>query len=429
LMPSVFYMYPTQLGTGNTEIVVLGTYAGVDQEFKVNSTAQIEANKRYKLVFNAAELEFDLVIADYDEGPEMPVDPLEACTLSIIDATTGLGSFTAATNTYSLVPTGGGAPQYMTVTLNVPTKAGVSASAAKVGGATIMPDGSVSAIMSPPTLTYGIGWQQTAQFMITYIGWNKDTKTIVTFTDAADPSNTIELILKQEPLTYAFGDYYPDKYAMFSSPGVLASGTMPIGVVSYVDPSDPSHGRIMGLQYQNNLAWTTTGGVELHANDSLPGTGILNMATIQAVDSDFSDFPAFKYVHELNPPGQTYELTTKGVWYLPSSGEMDIIPLDNYGIPDRADELLPLFAFNAKGNMAAPSHPLFKVKSTADSFGLFSHVVFSNETGNTSGYYPPKDCSSSLYVLNGGYYVAFAAGPMTKTYSSIYEYVFPFMNF
>ena len=412
LMPSVFYMYPTQLGTGKTEIVILGIYKGVDQEFKVNSTAQIEANKRYKLVFNAAELEFDLVVADYEEGGSMPVDPLEAGTLSVASVTGGKGSWD--TNYYQLAPDP--ATQTLTVTLNVPTAAGATAAAAGVVG------GSVVTGITPgaAVLTYGYGYEQTFTVKVSYTTEVADTKTTITFTDASDATKTLAIDLEQRLLTYAFGDYYPDKNATFSSPGVLSSGKMPIGIVTYVDPIDPSHGSIIGLQYAENLAWTNYyGGMdkELFTNDSLPGgTAILSMDTIQTkYGPDFNDFPAFKYVHELNPAGQTYDLAPKGVWYLPSSGEFSFMPSGYYAPGSPAGLIFSDLC--AKGNMAVAGHPLFAT-------GTSLSVILSNEAKPTS-YADPEIHCSSVYISN----VYLAWVNYISWGKMVQGTVIPFMNF
>ena len=82
LMPSVFYLYPTQLGDTKTEITIFGTLNGEEKIFEVKSTANIEANKRYKLVFDAAALVFTVVAADYDEGFEFPTELLPEGAIS-----------------------------------------------------------------------------------------------------------------------------------------------------------------------------------------------------------------------------------------------------------------------------------------------------------------------------------------------------------
>ena len=302
LMPSVFYMYPTQLGTGKTEIVVLGTYKGVDQEFKVNSTAQIEANKRYKLVFNAAELDFDLVVADYDEGPELPVDPFEGSgTLSITSLTGGLGSFSGST--YSLTPDP--AVQILTVTLGVPSKAGVTAAVTSVAGATVIATPGTDITSTTPTVTYGIGHQQVFTIKVNYTTWTKDDKTVITFTDANDSSNTTDLTLWA---VYNVGDYYPNP-----------SGASAIGVVAWVDPANPDKGKVLRALNTSTTKWNSSYSAT-GANDQYNGRK--NMQTIQAINSDLSFYQAFYSAHVLNPPTTVYTPSIEGVWYLPAYREL-----------------------------------------------------------------------------------------------------------
>lgn len=78
LATSVFYLYPTELGTGKTQIHIIGSFDGESHTFIVDGTAignLIEANKRYTLVLDPTTLAFTLVVDDYDEGGEVPMEP------------------------------------------------------------------------------------------------------------------------------------------------------------------------------------------------------------------------------------------------------------------------------------------------------------------------------------------------------------------
>jgi len=91
LKPSVFYLYPTQLGTGNTEITIFGILDSEEKIFEVKSAAKIEANKRYKLVFDPAAMVFNMIAVDYDEGWEFPTELIaEAMSRGAITSSRGL---------------------------------------------------------------------------------------------------------------------------------------------------------------------------------------------------------------------------------------------------------------------------------------------------------------------------------------------------
>lgn len=95
LSTSVFYLYPTQLGVGqNTEISIVATVDGKQSAYPVNSSAKIEANKRYKLVLKETPygLVFDVVVADYDEGEVLDVVPMNSFTITNASAGASTGT-------------------------------------------------------------------------------------------------------------------------------------------------------------------------------------------------------------------------------------------------------------------------------------------------------------------------------------------------
>ena len=88
---SVFYLYPTKLN--GTKITIKGSLDGnAEQAYEVISTADIEANKRYKLICDHGstiddEVVFHLIAADYDEGSSIDVAPaLEDVTIGTISS-------------------------------------------------------------------------------------------------------------------------------------------------------------------------------------------------------------------------------------------------------------------------------------------------------------------------------------------------------
>ncbi len=76
LAKSVFYLYPTEMGSGKTEITVMGSVAGgAAKAYPVDASSignKIEANTRYILVLDPTTVTFTITVADYNEGGKLP---------------------------------------------------------------------------------------------------------------------------------------------------------------------------------------------------------------------------------------------------------------------------------------------------------------------------------------------------------------------
>lgn len=105
---------------------------------------------------------------------------------------------------------------------------------------------------------------------------------------------------------YAVGDAYP--HVGFNKQGVV-----------FEVSEDGKSGKIISLERVYGLTWSTET-VLTNANDG--NNGRVNMTTIRLLDNTFAQYPAFKWVHGLNPESTTYEADSKGIWYLPARYEI-----------------------------------------------------------------------------------------------------------
>ena len=113
------------------------------------------------------------------------------------------------------------------------------------------------------------------------------------------------------------GDYYPDPNADLNNPTEKAKIK---GVVFWVDPSDSRHGKVVGLQENSYVTWSVSSGIT-PATDMANGRA--NMRTLYDLNANFSDYPAFAWVHSLNDANEDYgDAGATGVWYLPGKNEL-----------------------------------------------------------------------------------------------------------
>ena len=96
-----------------------------------------------------------------------------------------------------------------------------------------------------------------------------------------------------EVVIYAVGDLYPN-------------ATNPVGVVFSVT-DEGAHGKVLSLTQSDKISWGAdgiTGAIDKE-------DGRVNVAKIKALDSDLSDYPAFKWCADLGAG-----------WYLPAKDEI-----------------------------------------------------------------------------------------------------------
>lgn len=138
---------------------------------------------------------------------------------------------------------------------------------------------------------------------------------------------------------YSLGDYYPDPDVTFNPDKTVASGTAPIGIVfrlsNEVDGKSRSGWIINLKQSLTKLSW----GAKTKNDELDTYNGFENMKYIKNMDPDFSNHPAYKYAHDLNPSTTDYTGSSKGIWYLPTFRELHIFytvynqsPLNSFGL-------------------------------------------------------------------------------------------------
>lgn len=89
------------------------------------------------------------------------------------------------------------------------------------------------------------------------------------------------------------------------------------GVVFEVSDGGKS-GKIISRERWSGYAWSTE---EFITNANDDNNGRVNMETVLNHDNTFAKYPAFQWVHSLNPQSTTYEADSKGIWYLPGDYE------------------------------------------------------------------------------------------------------------
>ncbi len=112
---------------------------------------------------------------------------------------------------------------------------------------------------------------------------------------------------------YAVGDTYPK--------GAVGNDIQ--GVVFFIENGGFS-GKIVSLDEKASIAW---GPQQIGTNATSESDGLANMAAVKTIDSDFSDYPAFEWVDDLNSTANntTYESGDKEKWYLPAVSELKLI--------------------------------------------------------------------------------------------------------
>ena len=185
---SVFYLYPTDLSAGNTSITIEATTNGTTSLYEVASDIAIEANKRYKIILEAATLTFTLVVADYDEGDDLPVKPVTAPGL-IGFSSTGTGLLT--NNSYQLIA---GENATLTVTLGALSAQGFDVAVS--GDAGIVNAGTLAGSMAVGPITYSSAYYPVTFTIPTTYAVSEPVKDVfITFTDKANPKNVAAVLL------------------------------------------------------------------------------------------------------------------------------------------------------------------------------------------------------------------------------------------
>lgn len=93
-----------------------------------------------------------------------------------------------------------------------------------------------------------------------------------------------------------------------------------IGVVYWIDPNGVNHGKVMSLDETTNTKWASANAIIGAGDDS---NGLVNMKKVYALTNNFTNYPAFAWVHSLNNISEDYQNPNAvGVWYLPAKDEL-----------------------------------------------------------------------------------------------------------
>lgn len=117
--------------------------------------------------------------------------------------------------------------------------------------------------------------------------------------------------------SYAVRDYYP----------VPADPKSAMGLVFWTEPgSAGKHGKVLSLNESTELNWAINNESMKEDGASDVDNGLANLSEIFANNisyDNWSAYPLYEWIHKKNHPQTTYwETDTKGVWYLPSIGEL-----------------------------------------------------------------------------------------------------------
>jgi len=122
---------------------------------------------------------------------------------------------------------------------------------------------------------------------------------------------------------YEVGDFWPDPTATTADGGTTWTGTKPAGIVFWVDPSDSRHGKAVSLTENSAIGWSDTSNNNTATGATDQNNGRVNMRTIYNRTTGFASYPAFAWVHAMNPAGTDYsDASATGIWYLPALNEL-----------------------------------------------------------------------------------------------------------
>lgn len=119
------------------------------------------------------------------------------------------------------------------------------------------------------------------------------------------------------------GDYMLKDGSLVSKDATLTSTQQSnsIGIVFWLDPANSGkHGKVVSLNETTNTRWANTSAIT-GAGDA--SNGLVNMQTIYTLTNNFTNYPAFAWVHSLNSINEDYQNPNAvGVWYLPAKYEL-----------------------------------------------------------------------------------------------------------
>ncbi|MFI3304683.1 MAG: hypothetical protein SNG45_06640 [Rikenellaceae bacterium] len=114
-------------------------------------------------------------------------------------------------------------------------------------------------------------------------------------------------------------DYY---YADGTYAATPSAGGTVVGIVYKVDAATKNASVIHINSPGSAMVWATSSYSSYLETCSSTTSGTANMVAVQAVDSSFTNYPAFAYAYGLNSSAVTYTDGMKDVWYLPANEQV-----------------------------------------------------------------------------------------------------------
>lgn len=238
--------------------------------------------------------------------------------------------------------------------------------------------------------------------------FNKEAEITFLFSDGIERSSV--QTLKVNAMHYQLGDYYPDPNVTFSSPGIVESGTMPIGMVFFLNSptgGKSTSGKIVSLVESPKILWSIAT-EQFGINDSDDGrNNILDIERHIYYSFDtWADFPAFEWVMGLN--GQTNDYNPeRDLWYIPAMDEMGALMAGFNNLEYK--EIKATTGWKCS-NEELPNHAAYNDQRT-----LFNQKL--SEAGGTvisNGLYFCSDESPDMVKL--GHFRSFLISYVDKTY-------------
>lgn len=166
---------------------------------------------------------------------------------------------------------------------------------------------------------------------------NSKAEIIILLADKNGQNVIKNMIVEADKLIYRVGDYYPDRNVKFSTAGVVQEGTMPEGIVFWLDPaSDSKKGKIVSLDevmgsntnYPYLLSWNNHYNVlSIHTLATDENDGLKNRETMAAFlqspqntySTTWDNLPQYKFARDKNEHQSAID------WYAPALYELQAI--------------------------------------------------------------------------------------------------------
>jgi len=149
-----------------------------------------------------------------------------------------------------------------------------------------------------------------------------------------------------------------------------------LNCLGVVFETDGTSGKIVSLN-QENLAWSPTNITKIGTTTD---DGLENMEIVKTHVGNFADYPAFEWVDAKNSSGTIYTSGLKGVWYLPTVNELEVL----YNAFNVNQTEFNLILTTAGGNVINTYTYLSSVESTSEPNASISAYSFQSGTSGAS---------------------------------------------